>query len=485
VAEAVLFKSVSLDDRALTAVVDIGKTHSRLLLLRSDGSLVDAESRASKTVSSEYQYMALDTEGTEAWLFDALTELGSRSIDLHRIIVSTHGAAVAVLAGERLAFPVPDYEWEGFDERGGSLEDDIGPFEDTLSPLLPRGLNMGVQLDWLNRHYPERCAQVTTLMPYAQYWAWVLSGEKSTEVSSMGCHTLLWHPKEQTYSRLAHERGWAGKFAPLRKAWEVLGPIRSALADSTGLPRRVQVHVGVHDSNSCLARYLRSWPRMTLISTGTWVVAMTPGAGPKRLHAKLQQLGNVSVRGEWVPTGRFMGGREIERLCAGADPSGADLSIVPDLLRRRVQIVPGAEAQAGIRSKLPGKILVGERSHTLEEWRTGFTPVQRATAAALYTAQLTAWTLRQLDAFGPIVLEGPFTQNAVIPVVLATLLPEMDVYTSSDPVEGSAGGGWCLTRWTEPVSLEPSVDVIKPARDLSDALAAALDDWLQAIALQT
>ena len=139
-----------------TAIVDIGKTSSRLLLIDDQGRTVNESAQASASMPSGQGYLALDTEGCERWLHAALKDLGPLAQGLRRVIVTTHGAAVAGVSGGSLAFPVPDYEAEAFDDRDAALAGEIDPFAETLSPLLPRGLNMGVQRDWLRSRRPER-----------------------------------------------------------------------------------------------------------------------------------------------------------------------------------------------------------------------------------------------------------------------------------------------------------------------------------------
>ncbi len=76
---------------------------------------------------------------------------------------------------------------------------------------------------WISRD-PEGFAGAT-LMPYAQYWAWLLSGAAVSEVTSLGCHSDLWNPAEARFSPLAERRGWAAQFAPLVKAGDVVGTL--------------------------------------------------------------------------------------------------------------------------------------------------------------------------------------------------------------------------------------------------------------------
>lgn len=470
--------ALHLGGHPLTGIVDIGKTHTRLMLIDSVGELVHERSTDSRAVPGALGYDALDVATTEAWLCEQLAGLGTLARHLRHLTVSAHGAAVAALRGSELALPVADYEWAGFDDRPATLAAQLDPFEATGSPLLPRGLNMGVQLEWLSRHAADELAAADTLLPYGQYWTHWLSGVASSELSALGCHTLLWRPREKTFSDWARHRGWAQKFAPLKPAWATLGPLRVELATRLGVPRSVMVHTGVHDSNACLARYLHHWPRLTLVSTGTWVVVMAPGAAQRPLDATQDQLANVSVRGEFVPTARFMGGRELAVVCAGADPAAASLDRLPALLARGLRVLPAFSDQGGPFSGQSGCLAIDGRTLDNAGWLATL-PVEadRATAAAWYAAQMCAWLIEHLGATGPVVVEGPYAHNPVILAALQTLLGR-EVLHSLDEVEGTARGSWRLCHWTDPVSDAPrTAPISQPAWNAS-LLQAAHRHWL-------
>lgn len=455
-------------------VVDIGKTHSRLLVLDRSGHVVSQAQRASAT-RRDGPWPALDTEGVETWLRDALIALGPLRARLATASFSAHGAAIAAVDGDRLAWPVPDYEWAGFDERPTDWLDQIGPFDETQSPDLPRGLNAATQLDWLERHHPDTFKR-GQLLPYAQYWAWWFSGVAASEVSSLGCHTHLWNPGSGGYSQLAERRAWATRFAPLRKAWEVLGTVRPQLARELGLPPGLRIHTGVHDSNACLARYLRSHPRMTLVSTGTWVVVMAPGAAAQALEAERDMLCNVSVRQEPVPTARFMGGRELQALCAGADPALANLDELGALLEQGLMALPGFEPQGGPFRTRAGAIVNSQGDRVALDT---LPPAARATLAALYAAQVTAWLVERLGATGPLIVEGPFAHNPVFTGVLAALVPA-SVMASIDELEGTARGAWMLAHWTQPGITLPATLSAEPV--FQERLRTLHAEWCREVA---
>ena len=109
----------------------------------------------------------------------------------------------------------------------------------------------------------------------------------------------------------------------MRKAWDTLGTIKPEIAHATGLSADVRIICGAHDSNAALVPHLLSRREpFTVVSTGTWVIIMAVG-GKGQLDPNADMLANVDVRGEPVPTARFMGGREYAVL-AGDVPADAD-----------------------------------------------------------------------------------------------------------------------------------------------------------------
>ena len=146
----------------------------------------------------------------------------------------------------------------------------------TYSPNLPQGLNLGRQLYFLQRGIPSCFARVAHILLYPQYWSWRLSGVMASEVTSLGTHTDLWRPHDQSYSTLARKQGWARLMPSMHRATEQLGPLRAGVAAATGLPARCVVACGIHDSNASYLRFLMDREReaFTVVSSGTWTIVM-------------------------------------------------------------------------------------------------------------------------------------------------------------------------------------------------------------------
>ena len=402
------------------AVLDVGKTNVKLVLV--DAALGhEVWSRVlPNRVRPDGPYPHADTEAIAAFLVDGLADVAG---DVDALSITTHGATGALIAGDGLALPVLDYEHDGPDAMATAYDALRPAFAESFSPRLPGGLNLGAQLAWQARTFPEAFARAESFVTYPQYWAWRLTGVAATEPTSLGCHTDLWAPARDGFSALPARAGWRGLMAPVRPAFDVLGPLRPEIADRIGLGRPLPVACGIHDSNASLLPHLDggSAPR-SIVSTGTWVVCFAVGGSLARLEAGRDTLANVDAYRRPVPSARFMGGREFDRVTGGtaAVPDGAALAAV---LADGIMALP---------TFAPGSGPFPDRAGRWTADPAALTPAERTAAASLYAALMTATCLDLLGAAGPSVVEGPFAANTLFCEALAVL--------TGRPVGASAGG---------------------------------------------
>ena len=412
-------------------VLDVGKTLAKLTMWSREGRLLDRRTRPNELVSAD-GYACLDTEGITAWLGAALKSL-SRIGEIAAIIPVGHGAAACIMDERGLCLPPVDYEAElpvDIRTRYVALRD---PFALTGSPCLPAGLNLGAQLFWLDEIAPEK-ARGGRIVTWAQYWAWLLSGVMSTEVTSLGCHSDLWLPGESKPSPLAVSRGWAARLAPLRKAGEVLGPVTEEWRARCDLPKDCAVLCGVHDSNAALfaARLHEEVDNreFTVLSTGTWFVAMRSAVSKVDLAALPEHrdcLVNCDVFGSPVPSSRFMGGREIELIEeAAADP--IDPALHADILLRRA----ARAVEAGVFVLPSFQKGVGPFPDKQARWLPARPrdPFDRRAVGSLYLALMADTTLDLIGSAERLLIEGRFASDPVFTRALATLRANQTVYLS-------------------------------------------------------
>ena len=420
-----------MTERAIV-VLDCGKTLAKLSMWRRDGTLLAREARPNVRVDTG-DYDALDASGIEQWLAGTLRAFSSIA-RIGAIIPVAHGAAAVILRGDRLACLPPDYEQRVPLALRREYELLRGSFAETGSPSLPDGLNLGVQLFQLEADHPDLLGGDELIMPWAQYWSWLLCGVPAVEVTSLGCHTDLWCPREHRPSTLAQNRGWARHFPRLAQAGEVLGTLTPEWVARTGLASDVTIHCGLHDSNAALIA-ARAFPQVaaqeaTVVSTGTWFVAMRSpwrGATPPVLPEDRDCLVNVDVFGQMVPSARFMGGREIETLSGpgahrvddGADQA-ALLAAVPAVLANGAMVLP---------TLVRG---TGPFPHSGGRWiKMPADGEQLRAAVCLYAALVTDVALDLIGARERIIVEGRFAEALVFVKALAALRSDTEVYVTN------------------------------------------------------
>jgi len=447
-----------------TVVLDVGKTLSKASLWDENGNRIGSKSRLNQRITHG-DVAVLDARGIEDWLVQVLSEFAALG-PIGSIIPVAHGAGVALVRAGQLQYPPLDYEWAGVSSDRQRYDQQRDSYAKTGSPALPCGLNLGIQLHWLESQGSARMDAVQ-LLPWAQYWAWLLCGMAASEVSSLGCHTDLWRPYEHSPSDLAARRGWADRLAPLSAANKILGTLRSRWSKATGLSSRVQIYCGMHDSNAALLA-ARGHPDAlghdaTVLSTGTWFVAMrSPLHGGSETRVNLPEtrdcLVNVDVESLPVLSSRFMGGREIELLAGAAMQSSESVS---SLASQQVAAIRAIESGVMI---LPSMIAgVGpypNASHPPPDM--AMDPSERRVHALIYAALLADASLDLIGSRDTVFVEGRFSHAPVFVQTLASLRPASRVLISDDD-NGVAQGalrlanvGRAVTEWrrAEPLRVD-------------------------------
>lgn len=380
------------------AVIDLGKTNVKLALVDLPARSEIAVLTRPNTVINAAPYPHFDTAGIWEFVRHGLASLqASHGID--GISITTHGACAALLAADgSLAAPVLDYEHSGPDDCRASYDLIRPPFAETGSAALPMGLNLGAQLYWQLQQDPTLRDRIDSIVTWPQYWGFCLTGQLASDVCSLGCHTDLWNPQAGTWSALPRALGLADKMAPARKPSDVLGNLRPDLQDELGIGP-VPVLAGIHDSNASLVPHLMHSAPFSVVSTGTWVIAMAMGGKPAALDPDRDMLVNVNALGQPVPSARFMGGREHEIIRQGHAPvaSQADADRV---VQRGLMLLPSVVAGSGPFPHSPMRWTHPDRSDAETEVALGY-----------YLALMTAECLANIGADGPTLIEGPFAAN--------------------------------------------------------------------------
>ncbi|MFV2034766.1 MAG: FGGY-family carbohydrate kinase [Halocynthiibacter sp.] len=421
------------------AVVDLGKTNTKIFVFSSHGDVI-AQYRTEPRWVEIDAISVLDDAASEAWIQQKLAD----AVQVHNVdavMFSGHGCTFALIRENALAFPILDYEQAPPDELTDQIAAQIPHFSETFSPPLPLGYNFSRHLLWMELRHPQRFADADTILTYPQFWAWRLSGNTCSEVSYLGCHSDLWAPLDDDYSSLVISREWRAKMPAMVRAGAVIGHHDVALPDGTTKP--IAVHNGVHDSNAALYYYRSILGHdFTLISTGTWVVIFNPSCPPDALNMHRDMLANVTVDHDMVATIRFMGGREYEVIADGYRETVTP-KILQTVVEKGIFALPSFAA-GGPMQNLPGALSGPEPDRH-----------ERAGVAILYVALMCDLSLDLIQSHNPLVIDGGLTKSPVFAGLIGQLRTSQNVSTS--PLsEGSAFGAAALA--FEATGCEPFID---------------------------
>lgn len=441
------------------AVWDAGKTNVKLTVAHPDGRLLETLSAPNPTVPGP-PYRHHDVDALETWLVDGLRDLGTRH-DIDAIVPTGHGLGCVLVGPDGPVMPMIDYE-----QAPPSLVDQeyrrlAGSFRQRGSPIMLGAAHLARQMLWLERGWPEVFADARHLLAVPQYWAWRLSGAAASEVISLAAQSHLWCSADAEPARLVADRGWGRLLPPLRPAWDALGTLKPELAARTGLPTRTRVLNGIHDSSANLYRYgAAGLSDVTVVSTGTWIVAISDRAGPDLDEERPGLCCNADVRGRPLPGVLTMGGREFAAV-AGPATGPASEAALARLVDSGTMALPSF---GGDDALFPGTARTGTVEGPLSDDGDA-----RFTLAVLYAALLTDRCLAGGAPTATVVLDGPFVRDPLYGAIVAALNPGRRVLVNLDAY-GTAVGASLLAnhkfrRAPAPVALQTPSTLVSPDLD--------------------
>jgi sugar (pentulose or hexulose) kinase len=446
----------------MIVVLDIGKSNVKLSVATADGVIVETLATPN-TVHPAPPYRHHDIPGLQSWTIDGLAQLGRRHA-IDAIVPCGHGSGGVLVDDAGPVMPMLDYEDEPPAELNALYRQVAGSYRERGSAIMLGASHIARQLLWLETGWPDAVARARWFLALPQFWAWWLSGVAASEATSLGAQSHLWSAADGAYSGIVAARSWQRLMPPLTPAWHSLGRLRPELARRTGLSPDTRVLCGVHDSSANFYRYQAAGLRgLTVVSTGTWIVALSDETAPDALDEARGMTCNADPSGAPLAGALCMGGREFSLIAGQQSGSGpADTSVAAAMIARGTLPVPFFGEEDGM---LPGR---AGRGHFAGPPPHG--PDERRALATIATALLTDMLLDALGSTGVVVLDGTFVRDPLYPALVAALRPAQRIRVSLDSY-GSAAGAALLAGHEQrtapaPLALQAAPQLDMPQLDM-------------------
>ena len=391
-----------VSSKKLNIVLDIGKTNVKLTFVDSINNKTIKFFTTKQKNIYRHGIKILNSNSIFEWALKKITYIGKKH-NLDKFVCTAHGTSIALISyDDKELLACTDYEYK-FDKLFNSYKKIAPKFNESFSPFLENGLNIGQQIYYLYKKKQQLIKETKYILNYPQYIVWKLTSGFSSEISYVGCHTHLWDFKRNKLSSFVKKIKLEKKFPKIRKAWDTIG--QRKIGESN-----LKIINGIHDSNASYLYFKNSdIKNFTLVSTGTWYIIFNQKTPLKNLNPSLDMLANIDVFGKPVPTMRFMGGREYDHLM-GVFKISNKTRAIKNFSFHDYLIYPSYASGGGFSIN---KINIG--------FYEGLNKGQIYYLICLYISFVINFCLNQMKSSNTIILDGPITKNITIMKILSSL----------------------------------------------------------------
>ncbi len=426
------------------AIFDIGKTNKKLFLFDEQYRIVWEKSEQFVEITDNEGDSCEDLDQLISWVKSSLAEvLALSEFSVQAVNFSAYGASIVHIDkdGQPLSplysylkvYPAPLLQ-QFFDAYGP----ESAITRQTASPSLG-SLNSGLQVYRFKYEQPDLFEKLAFSLHLPQYVSFVVSGWPVSDLTSIGCHTMLWDFDRQQYHRWVSHEKLDTRLAPIIPS----DSVRLTVVGDTS----VLVGVGLHDSSAALIPYLASFHEpFVLISTGTWCVSMNPFNSSPLTPEELQYdcLNYMHYKGQPVKSSRLFAGYEheqqVKRLADHFNVAvdqyvrvGYNPDIIDQLRQHATQVTTESDARGKQLLSMQGS-LFGQRH--LSDF-AAYEEAYHQLILDIVSQQLISTNLVLADIspgrsiVKQIFVDGGFGKNPIYMNLLAKAFPDIDVYAAS------------------------------------------------------
>ncbi|HEX6227717.1 MAG TPA: FGGY family carbohydrate kinase [Chryseolinea sp.] len=439
-----------MNKQVVTLIFDIGKTTKKVLVFDQDFHVLEEQTDSFPEIADEDGFPSEDLSAVTEWVNAKVSHyLNHREFQVTRLNFSTYGASMVHVArdGSPVAFfnylkPLP----KGFkDDFFAAYNTKNDLLTSTASPYLGL-LNSGLQFYWLKHLRPNLFSRIATSLHFPQYFPYVLTKNKFSDITSIGCHTMLWDFGKNEYHEWVYKEGVDKLLPEIYKSDKTVDHVYNGV--------NIKVGVGVHDSSAALMPYLGVMKeKFLLLSTGTWNICFNPFNDQLLSPTELSQdcLCFLTYDRKPVKASRIFLGHEHElqqrELAAyfKVDPEFyKSIEFNPSLYQKLRNENAFIEFKP-LEMEGTGPHLNASSSPTRYDALRSFEEAQHQ-----LIRQLVRWQKISIDLLDPnrevkdLIVVGGFTKSKLFLQILKLELPERRILISDHPRATALGAAWLV-----------------------------------------
>lgn len=413
------------------AVYDIGKTNKKVFLFNEAYEIVYDKSTRLAEIPDEDGDMCEDVDALTDWVKQSFHDIQQlKEFDIVAVNVTAYGASLVHVdaSGKPVAplynylKPYPEDLQKAFYEKYGGV---VKVSQHTASPVLG-SLNSGMLLYYISKNKPQIFEKIKYSLHLPQYISLLLTGTFASDITSIGCHTMLWDFTAMQYHEWVRKEGIAGKLAPVREADDTI--------DVQIQKGKVKMGIGLHDSSAALIPYLLNFTEpFVLLSTGTWVISLNPFNDSPLTEEQLSQdcLCYLTYKKQPVKASRLFAGYEHEQQVARLAEQFNEPLNYYTYIKFDSSIAAGlATDQSGF--TLPPGQVTAFPSRDITSFKTYFEGYHQLIADIVHRQVIsTRLVLEGSREVKRIFVDGGFGKNPVYMHMLADAFPGIEVYAAS------------------------------------------------------
>ena len=420
------------------AIFDIGKTNKKLLLFNEQYEIVAENSIILEETVDEDGEFCENIVALKEWIESSVKEVFKNSnFDIKAINFSAYGASFVYV--DKQGIPLtPLYNY--LKKYPASLKIQFyslyGDKEKiaivTASPAL-ESLNSGLQIYRLKYQHPKMFEKIAFALHLPQYLSYLIAGYPATDITSIGCHTLMWDYQKNQYHHWVIEEKIDKKFAPV-------------LPSSTTAPvlinsKKINVGIGLHDSSAALIPYLLYFQEpFILISTGTWCISLNPFNETLLTKEELKQdcLCYMSYKNKRVKASRLFAGYEHEQTIKKlSEHFKKPLNYYTQVAFNKsfVNIEAIQAAPDTIEVGIHQSAFAGREVNCFSSYEEAY----HCLIADIIQQQKYSTGLILNTAVTRIFVDGGFSKNKIYMTLLATAFSKLQVYAAKLPQSSARG----------------------------------------------